>query len=447
MNVSTSSIGRFAFSHRFFGIAGLYVTLIVVAAGLYLFAPTAGGNDWLCGRTVRLGQRLSFPFNCDSPTFINLAIEPSHLLDRDSMRQDRPVYVISAAILSRLLLASGAWRLVPAHLCQNIVAQDAGSDTRRIQQYLCGYLAYILMNGVLLLATLLLFHWLVAEEWSANPIVIGFSAFLLTNDLVKTFFWTPHLQLFNLTVPLASVAIFQHTYRRSSLGILWTGGIGLAVGSLSLTYGSFAICASTAAAAMALRIGWRRDISLGGFVMSGGALIIAFALPTLIWMETCKLVSGNYYNRELIEYHEFVWIIESARQGSAQLVASLTANLYTFLKALLPVVPFPILLFAGVFDLGLLVRAPVLLILSERSDAFIAIVVTILGCFVFFYFTGFYQERLAQNVVIPILLGAAILAVDIVKKLYTPFVTSALSIWALVLIRLAQEIVKPGPWS
>jgi hypothetical protein len=189
-SIPPGGIEGFSVRRKLLKVTGLYVILVAAAAGSYLLAPPARANDKLCGRIVHLGGLLSFPLNCDSPELVLYAIEPGRLLNTDSTRQDRPLYVVAGALLTRVLVVSSVWRLVPKRMYQSITAMHRGTGMDRAELFLCAYLAYLLMNAALVLLTLLLFHWLVAQQWSVNLIVVGFAMLLLTNDVVKAFFWT-----------------------------------------------------------------------------------------------------------------------------------------------------------------------------------------------------------------------------------------------------------------
>ena len=444
----TRNIDKASSRRNLLKLAGLYAILIAIVSGSYLLAPPARVQDKLCGRTVHLGALLSFPLNCDSPELVLCAVEPSHLLVPNSIRQDRPVYVILAALVTRLVLASEVWRLVPMGIYRSIAVLHAGTSMNLAHLYLCGYLAYIVMNAVVILATLLLFHWLVVQQWSANLIVIGFASLLLTNDVVKAFFWTPHLQLFNLMVPLCAVAFAQEIFRRPNWSIRWLGAIGLTIGLFSLAYGSFAVCVATGVVALALRLRWFRPcISFREFLANSGVLAVGFALPTLAWIETCKIVAGSYYNLEFARYHEFAWVEMSEQVGIDHLCSDLASNMHLFLNALLPVLLFAVLLLIAVLATGLVMGAPMRSILAERGFTLIAIAITIAVCFGFFYFAGLYKQRLGQNLAIPMLLAAASVGVEIARRTRLSFALSALSLWTVVVVRLLHEVAKPGPWN
>lgn len=91
----------------FLKTAGLYVILIGITASAYLLAPPARQSDDPCGQTVHLGRYLSFVLNCDSPNLINSALDPGSLLHPGNRYQDRPLYIISVALLTRAVSASG----------------------------------------------------------------------------------------------------------------------------------------------------------------------------------------------------------------------------------------------------------------------------------------------------------------------------------------------------
>ena len=82
-----------------------------------------------------------------------------------------------------------------------------------------------------------------------------------------------------------------------------------------------------------------------------------------------------------------------------------------------------------------------------KQPAFTAIALTTISCLVFFYFVGFYQQRLAFNVVLPLIVGAAIVALDIGDKApQSPHVKVAFVVWAIAIARIVFECAKSGPY-
>lgn len=446
---------------KFLQLAALYFVLVAIAAGLYLLSPSPQSAEHLCGETVRLGRMLSFPLNCDSFEFIDDAIDPAILLHPRSIRQARPVFVITAALLTRGLIACRFQRLIPGRTYVAIAAtpkfqrhyekHHLSVDPNSYPSYaLCAYVSYVLINGILLLATLILFHWLAVEDLSPNLMVVAFASLLLANDVVKVFFWTPHTQFFNLVVPLGCVLICQELLRYPCRRTVSVGCFGLVTGVLSLAYGSFAIWVLGGVAALALSLGVAQPrLAFRGFMQRSGALAVGFAIPPLAWVAICKLVAGSYYNHEIGSYHQFVWVLEAVHLGWRQFSLSLTSKLIEFLIVLWPVSRFPVLLLGAVAIIGLASRAPLHQIVGERSSTFAAIAVTTGACLLFFYLMGFYQERLGLNVQVPLLLAATVLAIGIAERgeARLPLPIAGMAAWALAVVRLVYEVAKSGPWD
>ena len=63
------------------------------------------------------------------------------------------------------------------------------------------YIAYVLLNAFVVLAALLVFHRLVAGWVTRAVWLVALASFLLANDVVKAFFWTPHTQMFHVLLP------------------------------------------------------------------------------------------------------------------------------------------------------------------------------------------------------------------------------------------------------
>ena len=444
----------------FIRITALYAAILAVAAGLYLLSPKPNGRPF-CGETVQLGQRLSFPLNCDSMEFIDDAISPSRLLKSGNERQERPLFVAAAAIPTQLLIYSRFWRIMPGHVYNAVVASPAFHahyakhhlpiDWYQYPKYcFCAYVSYIALNGVVVLTALLLFNWLTIKTWKPNAITILFASLLLANDVVKAFFWSPHTQMFNLVVPLGAVLLCDAFLRVPIRSIAFMWKVGCMTGALTLAYGSFPVWLLAGILALASGLFSKEPrISLLRFSAQSLVFVAGLALPSAIWIVVCNLTAGGYHNRELELYHQFVWVWESARLGWSQLLLVSTSNSVQFLKVLLPVSYFPILLLLGIALFGVALRVPIGLVLRERSTTFLAIALSSLVCFIYFYLLGFYRERLAINIVLPLLLAAAILAIAILEKVAKPFpaVMVLMLAWILTFIRFVYEIGKAGPWS
>ena len=441
-------------------MTAIYAAILTLIAGLYLLSPKPNGRKF-CGETVQLARRLSFPLNCDSMEFIDEAIMPSSLLKRGSERQERPLFVTAAAVPTQLLIHSRFWRLIPEHIINSISASPAFHDhyakhhlsiawSEYPHDSLCAYVSYIALNGIVVIGSLLLFNWLTIGTWKFNGTVVAFASLLLATDVVKAFFWSPHTQMFNLLVPLGAVLLCEALIRvpNRSLRSMWT--FGFVTGIFTLAYGSFPVLILAGLFGLASHLVAQKDrILWSRFGAQSLALIAGLVLPSGIWITLCKVVAGEYHNRELSVYHQFIWIWESARLGWSELLWQSEQHCQQFIAALLPVLYFPLLLLFGTVLFGVALRVPVRLIYRERSSTFIAIAFTTFVCLIYFYLLGTYRERLALNIVLPLILASAILAVGIVERVARPFPAALVqtSVWCLVLVRFVYQIGKAGPWS
>lgn len=108
-----------------FRLGVLYSTMIALATGAYLLSPPPRSSEHYCGATVHLGRLLSLNVNCDSMEFIDEAIDPAMLLHPGASRQERPLFVLSAALLTHLLMATGLSRMAPARVVEAFTAAPA----------------------------------------------------------------------------------------------------------------------------------------------------------------------------------------------------------------------------------------------------------------------------------------------------------------------------------
>ena len=432
-------------------LVGLYSGIILLTATMYLLASTPPTGK-TCWHTIRLGYHMSILLNCDAVRFGQDAIEPSGLLMPRAMRQDRPVFVIAAALLTHLLIVSKVWRLVPTRIYTHLtrLINFEHEWPLHVQYVLCAYFAYILINFVLLLASLIMFHYLTTERLDADAGVAAFASFLVINHLVKHFFWSPHTQMFNIVVPLASVYMCREILQRPFRGVGWFAGAGALTGMLALAYGSFAICMVSGVFAVMVagrRAGWQGNLL--DLCLRIVALVVGFALPTLSWIVMCKLIAGSYYNHEMLAYRQFVWLLDAERLGWPTFISSLISHLMEFMRILLPVLSFPLMLTGTIIVFAIVTQGGVRAIVKDRQLMLLAIGITTITSFAFLYLMGFYLARIELELVMLVLLAAAILQTALLKRpdaaTLRPIITSVL--WIVVLGRLVYELLKSGPWD
>ena len=422
-------------------VLAAYVPVLVVVTAGFLFSPRAPAELHVCGHTIGLG-RASFVLNCDSPSFITVAMRPSALFDWGDILQERPLYVVAAGALGHALgPALAAAGPVPPQAYEALA--DFSSRWRRIppDQVFAAWLAYVLLNATVLLGALLAFHYVVAG-WSApGPGLVALASLLLSNDVVKSFFWTPHTQMFNVIGPVGCVVACRALLERADRRVLGVGALGLGLGLASLAYGSFAFWIPPLLVALALG---RLDRT--AFLVRASALVAGFAIPNAAWMATCML-SGEYYSHAVEFYRQFVWIVDTLRVGWGAFVSAWYSNSRTFLRVAWQVLPFPLGLLAGAIGWAWLAGVPLRGIVREQRTTVVAVGLTLAASLLFFDLQGFYAARLAWNLVPPLFILAALIERQIERNASPGWRTATvLAAICTALGMFAHEVVKAGPW-
>ena len=407
--------------------ACVLVAAVVVVAGtqLLLFGPSpdVAHATLACGSEVHLAGGRSYPFNCDSNRFLGLAHHPDRLLRKNELRQSRPGYVALAAVSTDL---GGS------------VAKYLGLD-RQFGQSDSAYFPEILINAALLIAAACLLAFLLRRLGAPPRIAIpALLCVLVMNDVTKAFFWTPHQQMFIMLVPLASIMIGAWAMRvRPGWRTLTV--LGFVIGLVSLCYAGVLITVAVLAVILLLRgrDGWRLTAVLGG----------AFLLPQLIWIAVCEVLTGTYFNDEIRNYHEFVWLPQAVLRGPRTAYRDVSAEVISTIRSFVSMGGLPL-----IFLLALVIAAIVAgLRLAPATDderrILISTGLTIVVSTVFAFGVGVGVRRTVFNAFPAILL---LIGWVTAKLIASPTIRGRLAVLAVPLATLAfvvHEIAKHGPYS
>lgn len=415
---------------------------LVIAATLpFLASPHPGANAsrW-CLNPVDLGGRLHVDLNCDSHVFLLLAEDPRRVLTEENrMWQSRPLYGALGWTLALPFRAAGL-EAVGARLPDSAWAPGRGG--RPPGRLLPWYAGFILLNALLLAASVMLFRRVAGARSFRDPAMILPVAVLLANGVTRGFFWTPHLQMFNVFVPVLSLWLFWWMQPRlGELGWGRAAGMGAALGVCALAYGAFAVTAAGAALLLLARGG-----SLARRGARAAALLAAFALPVVAWMAFVVSRTGSFYSHEVARYRQFVWLADSAARGPQAFATALAHNLGEYVQVLGRVAAFPALVIAA------LVLAAHLLGSRRGAGeharrAGVAVVVYLLVSVPFFGLMGFYASRLAWTVV-PALLVVMAMETEALRQALghrRPLLTAAAAV--LALCHTAFWVMRVGPFN
>jgi hypothetical protein len=413
----------------------LVALLLAVCLSFWLSPAPKGAPDveyW--GHYQRMGPGLGFVVNHDSYGYLEVAHEPARLLLPREVRQSRPLYALLGAVagypFAAALRLAGRAGLVPA----SVLAQA---------HYYGIYVGYVLLNGLALLASLLLFRSLFRHFTAGRGEGWQFYALawvLVANPITKTFFWTAHQQLFAFLVPLFCLVLALHVARRPVLSWGALGGWALVLGLLPLVYGSCVLVWPALAfgllwpggAATAPRPNWRA--TLGKLALSAAL----FAVPTLLWIGLLYTQGTTYYNHEAERYHQLVWLAEARHLPFAAFLALVGRKLTEYLGSLHLMAGWLLgaaALYAATRQRhggsGPLLPSPVGAALVWVSGWFVA----------FFALLGYYPERLAFTLLPLVLCLVAALLPQWPRQVARPLALAVAAGWHLYVL------LSYGPFS
>jgi hypothetical protein len=286
----------------------LLLLMLAVCLSFWLAPAPQGEPDveyW--GHYVRVAPGLGFVVNHDTYGYLSVAQEPQKLLLPGEVRQSRPLYALLGAAVGYPLTA--ALR----------VAGQAGIAPKWWPEetlFYGFYSGFVLLNGLALLASLLLLRRLLVLLTAGRGQPWQFYALawvLLATPITKAFFWTAHQQMFAFLVPLCCLFLAIRLREQPPLRTAALGGLALGLGVLPLVYGScvllwpalaFGLVRPADAAAPTGAARW--PARLGKLALSA----VLFAVPTLLWIALLKTQGTTYYNHEAERYRQFVWLLD-----------------------------------------------------------------------------------------------------------------------------------------
>ncbi|MGH8872189.1 MAG: hypothetical protein ACRDWS_09460 [Acidimicrobiia bacterium] len=345
------------------------------ALAITLVAPVPPFDE-VCGGVLRSVFGRHYVDGCDYIAFWYLAEDPSRLLEPGEMRQTRPLFILFG-------LAGRAFG--------SLVANLFGLEGETVPTGL-GYTA---VNVVLLASAVWLAGWLLRRLGVSWAIIAAVTAVLVVNNVVKTYVWTAHTQMFQILAPLILLA--ATIYLLGPVGRARRLGVAVSLGMLVLASGLFLAALPIMLAARYLSSRPDRSKLWSDF----GLITLVFALPTLVWMAVARAAAGSFYVHEVSVYNQFVWIFNDEPWMDKIRFAIQFGSTFRSVE----VWPFVLAgLVAGVF---VLTRSP----RSETAKRFYtACLITLAGLAGLLWLIGLYHVRLTTSLV-PVL--ACFLAVEL----------------------------------
>jgi hypothetical protein len=376
-----------------------FLLLIILNLSL-LLSPPPVKDDCSCGkfaRYIHLTSFAGFTLNPDTYGYIFPAIDPGLLLKKQSQRQSRPLFILSGTAVGYSLF----YITKPIHKWLYPVYKKFYTGTYPLEKMFITanfYIAFLLINITILWLSLFLFEKICTTIFTNEKLPVyamyTLMVFIASNPVTKVFFWTVHQQMFTFFTPLFCIYILLTLIKKESLlkykSVLL---LSLASGILLLVYGSFILLLPVLIFGFCNNYLLFNKYNLLYLLLKNLLLIMLFALPSVAWILILKKSGVTYYNFEITEYRQLIWIKDSLTTGTfwknflentLHYIATLK-YIFSFLAA------FFIVLFATrikLFKYDMAVKGTLFIFLSF---------------FLFYWILGFYQERLSYTL-IPIIL-------------------------------------------
>ncbi|HUQ18776.1 MAG TPA: hypothetical protein VM099_04110 [Gemmatimonadaceae bacterium] len=372
--------------------------LILFAMAGFLFSPRIpyGEEDVNCVSVTDVGP-MHIHKNCDSEEFQYVAAHPDLLLSRQ-YRQSRPLYAVIGWTLARPFHWLGI-----ASVGRGVVA-DAKQTYRKSPSpgaYMPEYAGLVLFNLLLLTAAVILFLRLSGARRLFDPVTLLPLAIMIVNEVTKAFFWTPHTEMINVLIPMASVAAYRWMLARGR-DITWgeSVALGVLIGVGALAYGGFAVMAAGAGLCVFI-VRWKS-------ILKGGLLVMSFFLPAFAWIAFVRFMTGNFYSLEINLNRDFVWIIDLFRAGnSARIFWTLLLTTEAYGETIRDVCLFPLLIL-GLLSALLASRGRLRETIIANRTMLVSVAVYLVPAFFFFWTLGLYYSRLTWSLVPPLALMIAV---------------------------------------
>lgn len=416
------------------------VVLLVAAYALLLApAPPPGSH---CVDTYRLGGRLQMVLSCDSFEFIKAARHPGRLSMPGSFRQSRPLEIAAASLVTLLEVPNpGSYSHYTSPERDASLEVRAKAQLTRFLGYFpyglpiqLGWFPFVLLNFVIMLVALMVFRRLAAPAGIAAAVAVAvLGVFVAFSDVMKGFFWSAHTQMWNVLMPLIAITLADAFLRQPVRSWKFMAAAGGLLGIGMLAYASLVVCIPVAL--ISITLGFWMNRQRPALAVAGGKVCLflaAFVAPTLGWTTLLKKVTGEIFIPESQQFREFVWLIDYWKAGGAPAVlAQMQVFGREFLMHVWNELWPAVILLAIAAAFGLMSPPAWKATLRNRSFALVASVITFLMCLAFFALMGFYRDRLAYNVAVPVFVIASVILTDLVERLSRTERIVALSLVAL----------------
>lgn len=395
----------------------------------FLFSPEPRPNqDKICGQFVKLNSQMGFTLNCDSSGLVNLAKYPKSVFDQGNLLQSRPGVIPTGIVFSIPFIGLSKITGFPPSTSNLLL------DARFFS-------GFVLFNFTLLFSTVFIFSKFAKKQSMNTILVISGIVALVSNFVVKSFVFTPHQQIFNIFIPIATVLIFHFGFQNQiskTKMYLISAGVGLT----ALLYPSIVLLSG---ALVIVFLYWNfnlKKINLLNYLPLG-AIVALTTLPTILWPILVRWRTGEYFNHAAESYRQFVWVFDGFKNGFSSGIQNIINHISSFFRSQTDEFYISLLimtlLLVGLF---LFERAKRISIFKDVTPYLIALAMVA----AFFFLLGNYWDRLSYNIVLVIQFIILILVQKYLnlssKFKYVPYI-----LLIIIVVRFLILIFQHGPYG
>ena len=289
-------------------IASLTLLIATITTSFLFSPPPRKEQQDLCAY-IALNRYMGVIANTDSYAFCQLAENPNDIWT-NTLRQSRPLYPFLGAILGSCFNLLPMQKIVGDKKIQtHHEVNTKRGDKDIMTSFIPYYAGYVFLNYLILLITLLLYHRLLIYYQIDKVWIWLSSVLLLSNEVTKAFFWTPHQQMCNILLPILAMYL-THSVISGRLSNRQIMGINIILGVCSLMYMSFWLAGIAVLAAWLLYdIQSKKKLSTSHFIFPVVNVILLF-LPFFIWIFIVKMKVGQFAAAEVKQYNYVFWLFQ-----------------------------------------------------------------------------------------------------------------------------------------
>jgi hypothetical protein len=376
-----------------------------------------------CARNIHFDDIFGISLDCDSPEFINLANEPSKLLEEGQTRQGRPGYPLIAYTLKMFVQ--------PFHSYLSLLWADSWRSDyiRDIDGTISALFAYALLNITLLAAVIYAMLCFARSNWPLQYQLSSAQSFgklvlrnlwiflpllVLFNVPMKRFLWSPHTVVFNIAAPTFAFWIYFYLrHNKEYHPLILSIGTSIVVGLLGLVYPNFVVGLPIIGLAL-VQNGWNTHTSpfrKTTHILLHILSLLTAAIPFLLWKYFVEWKIGSFYEHETMGSNYVTWLFASETsllEKAIMLVSNITRLLHWYWPLMVA------LLLPLTYLYYLYIKKRITIDYKDHECFFIAILIAIGFCG-FYAIVGNTHYYVAYSI-IPTLIIAALRSSQLLSK-------------------------------